>query len=389
MVGYIKRNLKQKVLAHLSEYPVVALLGPRQVGKSSLVKKLIGQKLKTVYLDLERASHLNKLKEPEYFFQQNKDFLICLDEIQRLPEIFPLLRSLVDEHQRAGQFLILGSASKDLLKQSSESLAGRISYLELTPLTLPELPLKYRERLWLRGGFPRSFLSKQELISVEWRENYIRTFLERDIPQFNLRIPSASMGRLWSMLAYSHGQTLNSSKLASSMGVSSHTINSYIDILEKTFLVRILRPFSTNRKKRIIKSPKVYIRDSGILHSLLQIDSLNELFGHPVFGSSFEGFVLENIISSFPRWQFYFYRTKSGAEIDLLMIKGVHRIAIEVKASKTPKVTKGFLTAVEDIQATKKYLIAPIEESYIIKKGIRAMPLVDFIKHISKTYRIR
>ena len=384
MEGYIKRKLDRRVLANIKEYPVVALLGPRQVGKSSLVKKLIGKNPKTVYLDLERAGHLNKLNEPEYFLEQNKDFLICLDEIQRLPEIFPLLRSLVDEHQRAGQFLILSSASKNLLRQSSESLAGRISYLELTPFTLSELPVKYMERLWLRGGFPRSFLSKSELVSLEWRENYIRTFLERDIPQFNLRISSASIGRLWSMLAYSHGQTLNSSKLASSMGVSSHTINSYINILEKTFLIRVLRPFSINIKKRIIKSPKVYIRDSGILHAFLKIDSLNELFGHPVFGSSFEGFVLENIISSLPRWQFYFYRTKSGAEIDLLMIKGVHRVAIEIKAGKAPKVTKGFLTAIEDVQATKKYLIAPIESSYMIKKGIKAMPLVDFVKHMSK-----
>ena len=383
MVVYVKRAVSKKFLKHIKEYPVVALLGPRQVGKSTLAKEFINKHPKRIYLDLERPSHLRRLSAPEYFFTQNKDCLICLDEIQRQPEIFPLLRSLVDERKKAGQFLVLGSAGKDLLRQSSESLAGRISYLEMPPFTLPEVSEKKRERLWLRGGFPRSFLSKNEMASIEWRENYIRTFLERDIPQLGLRISSHSVGRLWNMLAYSHGQTLNASKIAGSLGVSSHTVYSYIDILEKTFLVRVLRPFSTNLKKRYVKSPKIYIRDSGILHSLLGIDSMNSLFGHPVFGSSFEGFILENIISSFPSWQFYFYRTKSGAEIDLLMIKGSRRLAIEIKAGKAPTVERGFWTAAADVQATEKYLISPVDSVYNIKGDIKVLPLFEFFKIIN------
>ena len=385
MAGYIKRKLAKKLSEHIREYPVVALLGPRQVGKSTLAKQIINKPSKGIYLDLERPAHLRKLDTPEYFFTQNKTSLICLDEIQRLPEIFPLLRSLVDEIKKNGQFLILGSASKDLLRQSSESLAGRISYLEMTPFTLLEISKQKSENLWLRGGFPRSFLSKNETVSIEWRENYIRTFLERDIPQLGLRIPSHSIGRLWSMLAYSHGQTLNTSKIAGSLGVSSHTVSSYMDILEKTFLIRKLQPFATNLKKRLIKSPKVYLRDSGILHSLLGIDSMNELFGHPVFGSSFEGFVVENIISSLPRWRFYFYRTKSGAEIDLLMIKGSRRVAVEIKAGKAPTVKKGFWTAIEDVQAREKYLIAPVDSTYTIKGGVKVIHLSDFLKTMTRT----
>ncbi len=380
MTGYLKRSLAKKLSQHIKEYPVVALLGPRQSGKSTLAKQIINKIPNGVYLDLERPSHLRRLDNPEYFFTQNKHSLTCLDEIQRRPEIFPLLRSLVDERRRDGQFLILGSAGKDLLKQSSESLAGRVSYLEMTPFTLLELSKRKMENLWLRGGFPKSFLSKSETASSEWRENYIRTFLERDIPQLGFRIASESIGRLWSMLAHSHGQTLNSSKIAGSLGVSSHTVNSYMDILEKTFLIRVLRPFETNLKKRLIKSPKVYIRDSGILHSLIGIDSMNELFGHPIFGSSFEGFVLENIISSLPRWKFYFYRTKSGAEIDLFMIKGSRRLAVEIKTGKAPVLGKGFWIAADDVQAKEKYLIAPVDSTYTIKGGVRVLPLFDFLK---------
>jgi len=380
MAVYIKRILKKKLEQSIKNYPVVALLGPRQVGKSTLAKEIINKKSKGLYLDLEKPSHLNQLTAPEYFFEQNKNKLICLDEIQRKPEIFPLLKSLVDERQKTEQFLILGSASRDLLKQSSESLAGRICYLEMSPFSLLELSEKKQESLWLRGGFPRSFLSKSETASLEWRENYIRTFLERDIPQLGYRIPFTTIGRLWTMLAYSHGQTLNATKLASSLGVSSHTVSSYIDILEKTFLIRLLQPFSENLKKRVIKSPKIYIRDTGLLHSLLKVDTMNDLFSHPVFGSSFESFVLEQIIGSLPRWQFYFYRTRSGAEIDLLMIKGIRRIAIEIKAGKSPTLEKGFFTSIEDVKAKEKYLIAPVDTTYTLKRGVKVTNPSQFLK---------
>ncbi len=379
MAGFVKRHIHQTVLRHLKQWPVVALLGPRQVGKSTLAKKLMAGLKKTLYLDLERPSHLRKLDAPEYFLTQNRGSLICLDEVQRLPEIFPLLRSLVDDTSRCGQFLILGSASKELLKQSSESLAGRISYLEMTPLTLTELHQNKQELLWLRGGFPKSFLSSTDKTSREWRENYIRSFLESDIPQMGLKMPAHSVGRLWSMLAFSHGQTLNSSKLATSMGISSHTVNRYISILEKTFLVRRLPPFFLNLKKRVVKAPKIYIRDSGILHSLLKVDSINDLFGHPVFGSSFEGFVIENIISHLPGWQFYFYRTRSGAEIDLLMIRGRRKVAVEIKASKAPVLKPGFWTAIKDVEADEKYVIAPVEKTYPLKGNVTVCSLTRFL----------
>ena len=367
MAGYKNRHISKKVLEHVAEYPVVALLGPRQVGKSTLAKKLMEKHLHGIYLDLERKSHINKLRDPEAFLNHNKTSFICFDEIQRLPEIFPLLRSIVDERATNKNFLVLGSASRDLLKQSSESLAGRISYLEITPFTLFELTQKDMTKLWLRGGFPKSFLSRNQELSNEWRENYIRTFLERDIPQLGFHIPFQLIGRLWQMLAHNHGQLLNSSKLANSLGVTAHTINSYIQILAQTFLVRFLSPFNCNLKKRLVKAPKVYIRDSGILHSLLDIDSMNELLGHPVYGTSFEGFVIENIMAKFPRWSFYFYSTRSGAEIDLVMKKGRKIIAIEIKASTSPKLEKGFFIASKDIKATKKYLIAPVDTTYPVK----------------------
>ncbi len=386
MAGYVKRDLLSSITKSLNNYPVTALLGPRQAGKSTLAKRIIQKKPKAIYLDLERPSHLNKLEDPEYFFTHNSSSLICLDEVQRTPNIFPLIRSIVDERKRNGQFLILGSAGKDLLKQTSESLTGRISYLELTPFLLSELP-KQQKKLWIRGGLAKSFLSKNISISVEWRENYIRNFLERDIPQFGLRVPAVSVGRLWRMLAHSHGQTLNLSQLASSLGVSVHTVRSYIDILEKTFLIRQLQPFATNLKKRYIKAPKVYVRDSGILHALLRVHSLNNLLGRPEFGSSYEGFVIENIISVaslLAHWEFYFYRTRSGAEVDLLMVKDRQRIAIEIKANTAPKVKSGFWSAVQDVKATKKYLIAPVESPYRIKGDVVVTNLFNFIRKINK-----
>ncbi len=379
MDSYIDRNITQNILQDLKEYPVVALLGPRQVGKSTLAKRLIQNNLSGLYLDLERPSQRLKLQDPESFLQQNASTLICFDEIQRVPEIFSLLRSFADERAINGQFLILGSLSRDLLKQSSQTLAGRMSYLEMTPLTLSEIPQGQDINLWLKGGLPRSFLSKDLLTSLKWRENYIRTFLERDIPQMGFNISSDQVGRLWRMLAHIHGQPLNASKLGSSLGVTSHTINSYIGILEQAFLLRVLQPLSGNFKKRWVKSPKIYIRDSGLLHSLLEIESMNDLLGHPNYGASFEGMVIEQIACSLPQWNFHFYQTKSGNEIDLVMTKGQRTIAIEIKANQAPKIRKGFWTAIEDIQATEKYLIASIDSPYPIGDGVMAMNIRHFL----------
>ncbi|MCK5230058.1 MAG: ATP-binding protein, partial [Desulfobulbaceae bacterium] len=299
---YISRLLESEIKECLQDFPVVALLGPRQCGKSTLAKALITDEKDAIYLDLERPSDLQKLTEPELFFAHNSDKMFCLDEIQRAPGLFAPLRSVIDTNKRNGRFLLLGSASRDLIRQSSESLAGRIAYLELTPFLLPEvsntLGTVTLNRLWVRGAFPDSLLARNDNSSRRWRENFIRTFLERDIPQLGYRIPASAIHRVWQMCAHNQGQLLNTSQLGSALGISHTTVRSYIDLLSQTFMLRVLQPFNANVKKRLVKSPKVYLRDSGILHSLLKIDSFDELLGHPVFGASWETVVLENIIAA-------------------------------------------------------------------------------------------
>ncbi len=376
MAGYIDRTIMAELTESLSNNPVVALLGPRQVGKSTLAKKFLESET-SVYLDLELKSDSSKLTEPELYFEHHKDKLICLDEIQLAPEIFRTIRGVVDK--RNTQFLILGSASRDLIRQSSESLAGRIAYIEIMPFLLQEVGQNNFKKLWVRGGFPRSFLAKDDTTSTKWRENYIRTYLERDISQLGFNIPSKNLERLWIMLAHSHGQILNLSKLASSLGVSAHTVRSYISTLEQTFLVKTLTPFESNIKKQYIKSPKVYIRDTGLLHTLLKLENFEDLFGNSVFGMSYEGFVIETLIRAFPRWRFNFYQTKSGAEIDLIMSKGNKILAIEIKASNAPKPQRGFWTATSDIQATRKYVIAMVDETYTIQNDTTVTNLHEFV----------
>ena len=380
---YISRQLEQELQECLLDFPAVALLGPRQCGKSTLAKALIEDRDDAIYLDLELPSDLRKLAEPELFFGAGRDKHFCLDEIQRIPELFAPLRSIIDANKRNGQFLLLGSASRELIKQSSESLAGRIAYLELTPFLLSEIaqsghpnPL---QTLWLRGGFPDSLLARNEKASRRWRENFIRTFLERDIPQLGFHIPANTIQRVWQMCAHNQGQLLNSSQLGSSLGVSHTTLRSYIDLLTQTFMLRVLQPYSANVKKRLVKSPKVYLRDTGILHSLLKIDSFDDLLGHPVFGASWETVVIENIIAAFPDWQPYFYRTAAGAEIDLLLIRGNQRIGIECKASKTPKVSRGFWNVLDDLDLQSAWVIAPVEESYPLQKNVTVTSLNIFL----------
>lgn len=383
MHGYIERQLSSIVENRLNSNPVVALLGPRQCGKSTLVQKIIENVPKSVYLDLESPADLNKLNDLEAFFEVNKNRLVCLDEIQRKPEIFPVLRGIVDKNRRNGQIMILGSASRDLIKQSSETLAGRISYLELTPFILSEIAensnLDILRNIWLKGGFPRSYLASSIDDSFQWRTDFIRTFLERDIPQLGFNIPSAAMRRLWQMCAHLHGQLLNSSKLGESLGVSNHTVRNYIDLLEQTFMLRVMHPVETNLKKRLVKSPRIYLRDSGILHALLDVISMNDLLGHPVYGSSWEGFVLENIIAELPGFKAGFYRASSGAEIDCVLEKGRRRIAVECKASSAPQVTRGFWTALNDLNIKEAWIIAPVKESYPDKDNVMVASVSDFI----------
>ncbi len=362
--------------------PAVALLGPRQSGKSTLARRIINKLDNGLYLDLEKTSDLNKLRDPEAFFAINTGKLICLDEIQRIPELFALLRSIIDEYGRNGQLLILGSASKDLIRQSSESLAGRISYLQLPPFQLDEVGRENLRTLWLQGGFPRSFLSAVEQ-SYEWRKDFIRTFLERDIPQLGFNIPATAMERLWRMCAHNHGQLLNASKIGASLGVSHHTVRSYMDILAETFLLRILPPYVINTKKRLVKSPKIYVRDSGILHALLDIKTHNDLLGHSIYGASWEGFVLEHIINGTPDWKHFFYRTASGVEIDLVLERGERIIAVECKASTSPSPTKGFWLALKSLNVQTAYIIAPVESSYPIEHGVQVMPVSEFLEELA------
>ena len=386
MQSYIKRIITADIKQKLENMPGVVILGPRQCGKSTLAKAMISEIGGAVYLDLERPSDVSKLRDPEAFFSLNSDQLICLDEIQRVPELFPLLRSVIDENRRNGQFIILGSASPDLMKQSSETLAGRISYFELTPFVLKEVseddhsrPLR---RLWLRGGFPRSYLAPDEKESIEWRLDFIKTFLERDIPQLGFRTPAKVLERFWRICAHLHGQLLNSSKLGESMGVSHHTVTSYIDMLEQSFVLRVLRPYESNLKKRLIKSPKIYIRDSGILHALLGIENHNDLLGHPVYGPSWEGLVIENILSLLPNWKASFYRTSSGSEIDLILEKGNKRVAVECKGSTSPSLNRGFWNAVSELKFKEVWVVAPVKEAYPIEKGVIVAPLHQVIEHL-------
>lgn len=387
MQGYLKRNIEKVLLEDLKHFPAVALLGPRQCGKSTTALRLKSKIKNYIYLDFESIKDLRKIEDPELFFEANSDNLVCLDEIQRKPDLFPVLRSILDKNRKNGQVLVLGSASRDLIKQSSESLAGRISYLELSPFLLSEIGLNDKnkmKKLWLQGGFPDSYLVSNNKYSIKWRDNFIRTYLERDIPQLGFNISSNKLRRLWMMCAHTQGQVFNSSKMGESLSISYHTVRNYVEILEQTFLLRILPSYQTNLKKRLVKAPKVYIRDSGILHNLLEIDNYNNLLGHPVFGSSWEGFALENILSEFNDWCASYYRDASGNEIDLILEKAQKKIAIEFKATSSPKLKKGFWSSIKELNCDYVYIIALVDEKYKIEKNTLVTPLNIFISDYKK-----
>ncbi len=381
MQKLIDRLLEKTILQYLTIFPSVAILGPRQCGKSTIAKHLINNN-DILYIDLQNQADLNKLTDPLLFFEANKGKIICLDEIQLIPELFSVLRSVIDQNRKNGKFILLGSASRNLIQHSSESLAGRIGLLNLTPFLINEVNLQPNFNLigfWLKGGFPDSYLNENETNSSIWRENYIRTYIERDIPQLGFQIPALQLRRLLTMCAHNQGQILNASKLGESLGLTHPTIKRYIDLLEQTFIVRTLTPYEVNVKKRLVKSPKIYIRDTGILHQLLSIENYNELLGNPIYGSSWEGLVIENIIANYPEWNAYFFRTSSGDEIDLILEKGNQRIAIECKASAAPKVSKGFWNALKIIQPQKSYIIAPINDSYLIQENVMVCGLSEFL----------
>jgi len=385
----IERRAEAEIGEQLRHYPAVALLGPRQVGKSTLAKRIAASwETAPIYLDLEDSADLKKLSDPRAYFEANAGRLVILDEVQRAPELFAVLRGVIDRGrdsgQGNGQFLILGSASLDLLQQSSESLAGRIAYQELsgfTPEEVPETGAATASSLWLRGGFPGSFLAKTDAASLDWRLNFIRTYLERDVPQFGARrIPATVLRRLWTMLAHSQGGQLNLTQLGGSLGISDNTTRNYIALLEDLLLVRTLRPWWAYVGKRLVKAPKVYIRDSGLTHALLGLSTLDDVLGHPVAGGSWEGFVIENLLSCLPTLaSAWFYRTAAGAEVDLVIEHGLRLTAIEIKRSTAPSVSKGFHIACDDIGAAARFVVYPGQERFPLGKGIEAISLPEMM----------
>ena len=387
----IKRNAYQKVLTALSRQAAVALIGPRQVGKTTLALD-IAQGRDSVYLDLEANEDREKLRNPVLFLTKNEDRLVILDEIHRMPELFQTLRGLIDQGRRkglrTGRFLVLGSASIDLLRQSGETLAGRIEYVDMTPLTILETNTKketYPAKIWLRGGFPDSYLANSDEDSYAYRRNFIRTYLERDVPQYGPRIPAETLERLWIMLAHNQGQLLNASSLASSLSISVPTVSSYIDLLCDLLLVRRLPSLHANVKKRLVKAPRIYIRDSGITHALLGIADYNQLSGHPVFGSSWEGFVIETLLSVAPYpTKASFYRTSAGAEMDLILeLPGGEKWAIEVKSGLGPKLTKGFHHSTKDINPDRSFVVYAGSERYPITETSDAISLAELVQELS------
>jgi len=389
----IPRVAKARLLDLLQRFPAVALLGPRQAGKTTLALSLEAQlRPQALYLDLELPSDRAKLADPELYLSQHRDRLVILDEIHRLPDIFQTLRSLIDRRRRTGrkvsQFLLIGSASMDLMHQSAETLAGRIAYLELTPFTAAEVggtSPSAPDALWLRGGFPESFLADDDEGSFEWRTAFIQTYLERDVPALGPRVPAETLRRFWQMLAHNQGLMLNGAQLAAGLGVSGHTIARYLDILVDLLLVRRLQPWASNVRKRLVRSPKVYVRDSGLVHALLGIRTQEELFGHPIVGPSWEGMLIENILSSLPATvRSWFYRTSAGAEIDLVLEFGPKNIwAIEIKRSiSNPVPSKGFYIGCADLKAARQIVLYPGKESYRTDPRSEVMSLDQFMKEL-------
>ncbi|HAZ94645.1 MAG TPA: ATPase [Porticoccaceae bacterium] len=390
MQGMIERKITKRLRETIARVPAVALLGARQIGKTTLAKT-IAQNIDSIYLDLEAPEDLLKLSDPTSFLSAHSDKLVILDEIQRSPELFPLLRGLIDKNReqgrRGGQFLLLGSASMDLMRQSSESLAGRISYIEMGGLNTAEIGADLQERntLWLRGTFPDSYLAASDDDAMDWLENLIRTYLERDIPQMGFRVPAPRLRRLWTMLAHLQGETINYSKLASNLEVDAKTVSYYVDILTDLLLVRRVEPWHANVKKRLVKSPRYYVRDSGILHRLLGINSYDALLSNPVLGKSWEGFVLENILSVMPnRAEAYFYRTAAGAEIDLVIKMPSSDIwAVEIKHGVAPKIGKHYSKTCEDLSAKYKFVLYGGDDEFSVGNDVKVISLARFMEKLS------
>jgi predicted AAA+ superfamily ATPase len=371
----LARTLTKSLKEALCEVPIVAILGPRQCGKTTIVSLLADDHPEMVHLDMENDADVRALMDPGAFFKLHRGKTICIDEVQKRPEIFPSLRYEVDQYEGNGRFIILGSASPALIRQTSESLAGRIRYLALSPFTVQEVSnfSDSIRTLWLRGGFPRSFLADSHEASFRWRQDFISTFLQKDVPALGFRISALHMSQFWSMLAHVNGSVFNKSKFGESLGISHPTVSHYLGILADTFLIRVLQPFEANLKKRLVKSPKVLFRDTGLLHTLLGIRTHQDLLSHPEYGASWEAFAIEQIIATpgIPdRWKAFFYRSHQGEEIDLVLDNGRSRIAVECKASSAPEVPKGLHIARHDLGISTSWIVAPVEKSYPAGDGI-------------------
>ncbi len=389
-----QRQSQQKLIQRLQQFPAVGLLGPRQVGKTTLAFAQKALYPDALYLDLELPSAQRQMDDPEAFLMAHAQQLVILDEVQRMPELFGILRGVIDQRRRmgqaSGQFLLLGSATGVLMQQSSESLAGRVAYVELPPLLAPEIftdqpSVADLNALWVRGGFPLSWLAPSDADSMTWREVFMATYLEKDIPALGPRIPATTLRRLWTMLAHHQGELLDLSKLAAALAISGQTVSRYIDLLCDLMLVRRLPAWHGNVGKRLVRSPKVYVRDSGLVHALLGLPNLDAVLGHPIAGSSWEGFVMEQLINAAPQAQACFYRTSNGAEVDLVLtFRNQQTWVIEIKRSSAPNVSRGFYQAATDLGAERKLLVAPVAQAYPLKDGIEVVDVMTAIRWVTE-----
>lgn len=390
----IAKNIESQVRERLtSVVPAVVLLGPRQVGKTTLARKIAADwPSGAVYLDMERPADRRRLDDADAYLRAQSGKLVVIDEIQRAPGLFEVLRGIIDDRRAAGErfghFLLLGSAALDLMHQSSETLAGRVAYLEMGPVNVLEASAAQlgSETLWLRGGFPESLLALSDTTSASWRQDFVRSYLERDVPMFAPRMPAQALGRLWTMLAHQQGGLLNQARLAASLGVSAPTVMRYTDLMVDLQLVRRLMPWGGNVGKRLVKAPKVYVRDSGIQHALLDLTTIDDVLGHPTAGPSYEGFVIENLLAcAASRYKPYFYRTQDGAEIDLLLENGGKPdIAIEIKRSSAPTLDRGFGTACDDLKISQRFVVYPGEDAYPLRQGAQAVSLAAMARQLQE-----
>lgn len=376
-MNYVPRIAETMVSRLVRTNPAVVVVGPRQVGKTSLVKQLTTQFAReVVYFDLENPDDYNQFANPNLLLEEMKDQTVILDEVQRVPSLFPALRGLIDRHRQPGRFILLGSASPELIRDTSESLAGRVAYFELHPFTLPELPgtINYQQH-WLQGGFPESLFADSEEESLDWRENFIRSYLERDLPLLGLQADPMLIRRLWTMIAHLNGQLLNLSSLSNSLDISAPTVRRYIDFLESAFLIRRLQPWYANTSKRLVKTPKIYLRDTGLLHALLRTGTMRDLQSHPALGASWEAYIIQEIAARLPaRADLYFYRTHDGTEADLVVTRsGIPDTLVEIKYSTTPKPGKGFFIAKNDLATARNFIICPVSKGYPLAEDVAVL----------------